>query len=186
MAIIESFSPITRGVGSPEGKVAAPVGSIYTDTEATNGAIRWIKTSGTGNTGWSVEYGDTGWRRLEPVGQYFTGEGDVLLRRRGSSVTIRFESVGVDAQGSALLYLTEPSYIPVGFRCSYSDRPSFWVSNSNANPNYLLTIAQGSRIRYQTSTSPASHPGTGYQAMRGQGTWVTDESWPSTLPGVPY
>ena len=31
------------GTGSPEGKVAAPVGSIYTDTAATNGAIRWIK-----------------------------------------------------------------------------------------------------------------------------------------------
>ena len=40
-----------RGTGSPEGKVAAPVGSTYTDTAATNGAIRWIKTSGTGATG---------------------------------------------------------------------------------------------------------------------------------------
>ena len=46
-----------RGTGSPEGKVSAPVGSVYTDTAATNGAIRWIKTSGTGNTGWR-DYAD--------------------------------------------------------------------------------------------------------------------------------
>ena len=53
-----------EGVGSPEGKVAAPVGSIYTDSSATAGAIRWIKTSGTGTIGWRVEYGDTGLRDL--------------------------------------------------------------------------------------------------------------------------
>src|SRR5699024_1181871 len=57
--------PVTRvGTGSPEGKVSAPVGSIYTDSAATNGAIRWIKSSGAGNTGWMVEYGYTGWRNL--------------------------------------------------------------------------------------------------------------------------
>lgn len=48
-----------RGTGSPEGKVAAPVGSVYTDTAATNGSIRWIKASGTGSTGWRDDYGDT-------------------------------------------------------------------------------------------------------------------------------
>lgn len=47
------------GTGSPEGNVAAPVGSVYTDTAATNGAIRWIKASGTGVTGWRDDYGDT-------------------------------------------------------------------------------------------------------------------------------
>src|SRR5699024_11572845 len=35
--------PITRvGVGSPEGKVAAPVGSIYTDTAATRSEERRV------------------------------------------------------------------------------------------------------------------------------------------------
>lgn len=173
------------GTGSPEGKVSAPAGSVYTDTAATNGAIRWIKTSGTGATGWRVEYGDTGWRRLEPVGEYFTGEGDILLRRINNNVTIKFVGVGVDTQGRTMVYLSEPGYIPVGFRGEYGDRISFWASNMIANPNYLLTIAQGSRIRYQLTTATGSHPGTGNQAMRGQGTWITDSPWPSTLPGTP-
>ena len=178
--------PVTRvGTGSPEGNVAAPVGSIYTDTAATNGAIRWIKASGTGTAGWRVEYGDTGWRRLAPLGEYFTGEGDILFRRINNNVTVKFVDVGVDTQGKQLVYLSEPGYIPAEFRGAYEDRTSFWVSNASANPNYLLTIAQGSRIRYQTTTAPGSHPGTGNQAMRGQGMWITDQPWPSTLPGTP-
>src|SRR5699024_4229512 len=52
------------GQGFPEGVVAAPVGSIYTDLNATNGAVRWIKKSGTGNVGWWVLTGDTGWREV--------------------------------------------------------------------------------------------------------------------------
>src|SRR5699024_1866510 len=55
------------GTGFPEGKVTAPVGATYTDTEATNGAIRWVKTSGTGNTGWQVEYGSTGSRDISSM-----------------------------------------------------------------------------------------------------------------------
>ena len=31
-----------RGTGMPEGNVKASVGTYYTDTAATNGAIRWI------------------------------------------------------------------------------------------------------------------------------------------------
>ena len=52
------------GSGSPEGVRAAPVGSIYTDTLGTTGALQWVKAIGTGNTGWRVMYGDTGPRTL--------------------------------------------------------------------------------------------------------------------------
>ena len=48
-----------EGTGFPEGVVTAPVGTRYTDTAATNGAIEWIKATGTGATGWRVTYGDT-------------------------------------------------------------------------------------------------------------------------------
>jgi len=41
----------TQGSGSPEGTVAATVGSEYTDTS--NGLL-YLKLSGSGNTGWSV------------------------------------------------------------------------------------------------------------------------------------
>ena len=56
-----------RGTGMPEGNVKASVGTYYTDTAATNGAIRWIKTRGSDKTGWKVVYGDTGWRSVPQI-----------------------------------------------------------------------------------------------------------------------
>ena len=55
-AVEISHAPVTLlfdGVryGSPEGSFTAPVGSRYTDVS--NGRL-WIKTTGTGNTGWSI------------------------------------------------------------------------------------------------------------------------------------
>lgn len=51
-----NLTPI-YGTGMPNGVVSAPVGSKYIDTNATNGAVEWVKSSGTGNTGWVVSVG---------------------------------------------------------------------------------------------------------------------------------
>ena len=56
-----------RGTGMPEGNVKADIGTYYTDTAATNGAVRWIKTRGSDKTGWKVVYGDTGWRSVPQI-----------------------------------------------------------------------------------------------------------------------
>jgi hypothetical protein len=42
----------TSGAGSPEGVVTAPIGSEYWRTDGGAGTSRYIKESGTGNTGW--------------------------------------------------------------------------------------------------------------------------------------
>lgn len=52
------------GTGSPEGVVGAAVGTEYIDTAATNGAVKWIKATGTGVSGWRVVFGDTGLRAI--------------------------------------------------------------------------------------------------------------------------
>ena len=45
---------IYSGSGSPDGVVAAQVGSIYTDVDAASASYRvvWTKLSGSGSTGW--------------------------------------------------------------------------------------------------------------------------------------
>lgn len=43
------------GTGSPEGVVTAPVGSEYTNTSGGAATTLYIKTSGTGNTGWTAK-----------------------------------------------------------------------------------------------------------------------------------
>lgn len=50
-----------EGVGSPEASVAAGVGSIYRRADGSDGATLYIKSSGTGNTGWdAVPYYEEG------------------------------------------------------------------------------------------------------------------------------
>lgn len=46
---IAGYITVVNGSGTPNGVLTAEVGQIYTDTA--NGNV-WIKTSGTGNTGW--------------------------------------------------------------------------------------------------------------------------------------
>ena len=43
---------VMSGAGSPEGVVAAPVGTIYLRTDGGTGTTLYVKESGTGNTGW--------------------------------------------------------------------------------------------------------------------------------------
>lgn len=78
---------VGSGTGSPEGSVAAPVGSVWTDKSATTGAVLWVKVSGASNTGWQVAYGDTGWRNLTLLSPW---TGTMHVRRVNRTVTWRF------------------------------------------------------------------------------------------------
>ena len=75
-----------RGTGMPEGNVKASVGTYYTDTAATNGAIRWIKASGSDKTGWKVVYGDTGWRSVPQILSTSMKASVVKVRRINNTV----------------------------------------------------------------------------------------------------
>lgn len=45
---------LKTGSGSPQGVVTAPVGSLYTRTDGGTYSTLYVKTSGSGNTGWSA------------------------------------------------------------------------------------------------------------------------------------
>jgi len=53
--ILSNGSVIASGAGSPEGVVTAQVGSIYTNTSGSTSTTLYIKTSGSGNTGWTAK-----------------------------------------------------------------------------------------------------------------------------------
>jgi hypothetical protein len=42
------------GTGSPEGAVAAPVGTRYVDRAGAPGGVLWVKTAGSSDTGWTA------------------------------------------------------------------------------------------------------------------------------------
>ncbi len=45
---------MTWGTGSPEGVVPQPVASLFFRTDGASGTTLYLKTSGTGNTGWEA------------------------------------------------------------------------------------------------------------------------------------
>ena len=161
-----------RGTGSPEGKVAAPVGSIYTETAATNGAIRWIKTSGTGSTGWKVEYGDTALRNVTSL---ITGaSGRLSLSRVGATVFLNGQNIIPSSDltsGNSFI-----SALPLGFRPM--ERRDFALAAT------LGSSTNRSAFQFTTGAIGVWLPSTS-DKYSFQLSWQTSDAWPTTLPGTP-
>lgn len=186
------------GTGSPEGVVTAAVGAEYIDTDATNGAIKWIKTSGAGNTGWKTSYSDTGWRKIvswtagaqdgaNQLGTVvaasftFAGTGFIAIRRVRHKVYLALPNTSAN---SISLTVTGPTNLftaavwPAGFQPSQHYR-SANLARAAATPAELIDFA-GSVAHLRIGSTSVPKP-----LLWGTGEWVTDDAWPSgALPGV--
>ena len=80
-----------HGTGMPNGVVTADIGTTYVDENKTNGALKWIKTTNGGNTGWQVFTGDTGWRTLPLVNK--RGNARLQIRRINDEVIVKFDGL---------------------------------------------------------------------------------------------
>ena len=80
-----------HGTGMPNGKVSATIGTTYVDMNVTNGALKWIKRTGSGNTGWQVFTGDTGWRTLPLINK--RGSARLQVRRINDQVIVKFDGL---------------------------------------------------------------------------------------------
>ena len=163
-----------RGTGMPNGAVTATPGTYYTDTAGTNGAWRWLKTSGTGNTGWEVVIGDTGWRDISSlVTNGWTAAG-LMIRRIGTSVTIALRNLNpASATGEAII--TTPIF---GFAPTL--RATF---PTVASPENVFTNASVREDSGQIHLKRGSGSISVYQYS--YWTYLTSDAWPTTLPGTP-
>ena len=159
--VLEAKDWEIHGTGMPEGVVSAPVGTTYVDEKVTNGALKWIKRSGTGNTGWEILIGDTGWRTLSIVSGL--GNSYLKVRRINGQVMYQFGGLswgwfgivrrggaGYTLQGSDRernVYILPGDKIPNGFRSEgsligniYSDKGSIygtWYLGGRGDYNHL-------------------------------------------------
>ena len=165
-----------RGTGMPEGNVKASVGTYYTDTAATNGAVRWIKTRGSDKTGWKVVYGDTGWRSVPQILSTSMKASVVKVRRINNTVylyaAITGWGSGWNGGGDAL---------PDGLRPSESMQGP---SAGRWGNSYLTWVVQAfgaiqSEAPSAQSPTPHLHPIVSVS-------YVPNDNvpWPTTLPGT--
>lgn len=185
-----------HGTGFPNGKVTAPVGATYVDTNVTNGALKWIKRRGNDSQGWEILIGDTGWRKMNIVSKL--GNSYLQVRRKNDTVTYQFGGLswgwfGIVRRGGAG-YQLQPSDrernvfilglggIPVGFRSEssliggiYNDKGTpygTWYLGGNGDSNML---------RFQFTDPVPTDRDIGDIRVSSI-SYLTSDPWPTTLP----
>ena len=185
-----------HGTGFLNGKVSAPVGTTYVDTNVTNGALKWIKRSGTDSQGWEVLTGDTGWRTLTIVSKL--GNSYLKVRRKNDTVMYQFGGLswgwfGIVRRGGAG-YQVQPSdrerncYIlglngvPVGFRSEFSLIGGIY--NDKGVPYgtwYLGGVGDSNMLRFQFTDPVPTDRDIGDIRVSSI-SYLTSEPWPTRLP----
>lgn len=185
-----------HGTGMPNGKVAAPVGTTYVDTVATNGALKWIKRTGTDNQGWEVLTGDTGWRTLTISSKL--GNSYLKVRRKNDTVMYQFGGLqwgwfGIVRRGGQG-YVVQPSdrernvfilglnQVPQGFRSEFSLIGGIY--NDKGTPYgtwYLGGPGDGNMIRFQFTDPVPTDRDIG-DIRVSPIMYLTNEPWPDRLP----
>lgn len=185
-----------HGQGMPNGKITAPVGTTYVDTVATNGALKWIKRSGTDNQGWEVLTGDTGWRTLPIVSKL--GNSYLKVRRKNDTVMYQFGGLswgwfGIVRRGGAG-YQVQPSdrerncyilglnAVPQGFRSEFSLIGGIY--NDKGVPYgtwYLGGMGDSNMLRFQFSDPVPTDRDIG-DIRVSPISYLTSEPWPTRLP----
>ena len=185
-----------HGTGMPNGQIEAPIGTTYVDMSVTNGALKWIKQSGSGNTGWKVLIGDTGWRTLNSVSR--AGNSFIKIRRVNNLVTYQFGGLqwgwfGVgrrngpgfvrhNSSGDRGAKLTYPNGIPEGFRSEnslvgpiYDDKGKpygIWYLGGKSDLNFIQF----------TFNDPIPTDKDIGDIRVSAISYVADEDWPTRLP----
>lgn len=185
-----------HGTGMPNGRVTAPVGTTYVDIVATNGALKWIKRSGTDSQGWEVLTGDTGWRTLTIVSKL--GNSYLKVRRKNDTVMYQFGGLswgwfGIVRRGGAG-YQVQPSdrerncyilglnAVPQGFRSEFSLIGGIY--NDKGVPYgtwYLGGVGDSNMLRFQFTDPVPTDRDIGDIRVSSI-SYLTSEPWPTRLP----
>ena len=185
-----------HGVGMPNGKVSAPIGTTYVDTAVTNKALKWIKRSGNDNQGWEVLMGDTGWINLPIVSKL--GASYLKIRRVNNMVTYQFGGLswgwfGIVRRGGPG-YVLQPSdrerncYIlglngvPQGFRSEFSLIGGIYNDKGVSYGTwYLGGLGDSNMLRFQFSDPVPTDRDIGDIRVSAI-SYLTSEPWPARLP----
>ena len=101
-----SSSELT-GTGMPNGKVEGTLGQTYVDTAKTNGALKWIKRTASGNQGWAVLDGDTGWKNVNILSKL----GNSYLRIRRINDTVYYQFGGLQWGWFGIVRRNNPAFV---------------------------------------------------------------------------
>lgn len=185
-----------HGTGMPNGVVEAEIGTTYVDKNKTNGALKWIKTTDGGNTGWEVLIGDTGWRTLNSVSR--AGNSFIKIRRVNNLVTYQFgglqwgwfgvnrrngpDFVRHNSSGDKGAKVLRPGDIPVGFRSESSLIGGIYSDAGKPYGIWYLGGTSDSNFIQFTFNDPIPTDKDIGDIRVSAISYLTEEPWPTTLP----
>lgn len=192
LKVLEAKNWEIHGRGMPNGVVTAPVGTTYVDEAVTNGALKWIKKSGTGNTGWEVLIGDTGWKVLPSVSKL--GGSYVKVRRVNNVVSYQFGGLswgwfGIVRRGGAgyvlqgsdrerNCYIIQNNGIPAGYRTEASLIGNIYNDKGVSYGTwYLGGVGDYNQLRFQFTDPIPTDRDIGDIRISSI-SYLTNEPWP--------
>ena len=187
-----SSSELT-GTGMPNGKVEGKLGQTYVDTAKTNGALKWIKRTPSGNQGWAVLDGDTGWKNLNILSKL--GNSYLQVRRVNNTVTYQFGGLqwgwfGIVRRGNPAFighpgnrekkcFLIGNGGIPMGYRSASSMIGQ--IFNDDGVPYgtwYVGGVTDANHLRFQFLDPVPTDRDIG-DIMVSKISYITDDPWPT-------
>ena len=181
------------GEGMPNGKVDGTIGQTYVDTKKTNGALKWIKRTASGNQGWFVLDGDTGWKKLNVLSKL--GNSYMQVRRVNDTVSYQFGGLqwgwfGIVRRGNPAFighpgnrekkcFLIANGGIPLGYRTSGSLIGQ--IFNDDGVPYgtwYIGGYGDANHMRFQFNDPVPTDRDIGDIRVSNI-SYITDDPWPT-------
>ena len=182
------------GEGMPNGKVEGTIGQTYVDTKKTNGALKWIKRTPSGNQGWAVLDGDTGWKTLNSASKL--GNSYVKARRINDTVQLQFGGLqwgwfGIIRRGGLgfvahpgnrekKVFILTNGQMPYGYRTATSlIGPIYNDDGVSYGTWYLGGYGDANHLRFQFLDPIPTDKDIGDIRVSNI-SYVTDDPWPTT------
>ena len=182
------------GEGMPNGKVNGTIGQTYVDTKKTNGALKWIKRTPSGNQGWAVLDGDTGWKTLNSASKL--GNSYVKARRINDTVQLQFGGLqwgwfGIIRRGGLgfvahpgnrekKVFILTNGQMPYGYRTATSlIGPIYNDDGVSYGTWYLGGYGDANHLRFQFLDPIPTDKDIGDIRVSNI-SYVTDDPWPTT------
>ena len=182
------------GEGMPNGKVDGTIGQTYVDTKKTNGALKWIKRTPSGNQGWAVLDGDTGWKVLNTSSKL--GNSSVKARRINDTVQLQFGGLqwgwfGIVRRGGLgfvahpgnrekKVFILTNGQMPYGYRTATSlIGPIYNDDGVSYGTWYLGGYGDANHLRFQFLDPIPTDKDIGDIRVSNI-SYVTDDPWPLT------
>lgn len=182
------------GEGMPNGKVEGKLGQTYVDTAKTNGALKWIKRTPSGNTGWAVLDGDTGWKNVNILSKL--GNSSMRIRRINDTVYYQFGGLqwgwfGIVRRGNPAFvahpgnrdkkcFILSNGSIPYGYRTANSLIGQ--IFNDDGIPYgtwYVGGQGDANHLRFQFTDPVPTDRDIGDIRVSSI-SYITDDPWPLT------